>query len=70
MAHAERCPVCGNLSLETCNGEFRFDPPPNIPGGAIIVPDSKWEQCSACEERIIPVALEQALEQERCHRFG
>jgi len=67
---AKKCPICGNLSLKTRNGKFRFEPPPNIQGGVIVVPNSKWEECSTCGERIIPIALEHALEQERYHRLG
>ena len=33
-----KCPLCGNDTLEEKHGEYRFAPPPNIPGGTIVIP--------------------------------
>ncbi len=68
---AEECPICGNISLETQKGEFCFEPPPKvIPGGPIIISDATWEECFECEEKILSLDLERAIEKERYHRLG
>lgn len=64
------CPLCGETALVEKRGEFRFEPPPNIPGGSIVVPDAVWRQCESCGERIIPHELDQALDRERYRRLG
>lgn len=64
------CPMCGKNSLTEKHGEYRFEPPEAIPGGAIVVPDATWYECGACHEQIVPPALEQAIERERCRRLG
>ncbi|MCC6426625.1 MAG: type II toxin-antitoxin system MqsA family antitoxin [Phycisphaerales bacterium] len=64
------CPMCGKNSLTEKHGEYRFEPPDPIPGGAIVVPDATWYECGACHEQIVPPALEQAIERERCRRLG
>ncbi len=64
------CPMCGKNSLTENRGEYRFEPPDPIPGGAIVVPDATWYECGACHEQIVPPALEQAIERERCRRLG
>jgi hypothetical protein len=56
------CPMCGKNSLTETRGEYRFEPPKAIPGGAIVVPDAMWYECGACHEQIVPSALEQAIE--------
>ena len=67
---AARCPICGAESLEPRRGEFRFDPPANIPGGQIVVPDAEWQECASCGEQILGPALEVALEDQRYKRLG
>ncbi len=67
---AKKCPICGKLSLTMHSSEFKFEPPPNIPGGTIVIPHAKWQECSTCGEKIIPVALGDAIERERYHRLG
>lgn len=67
---ATECPVCGKVGLEKRQGEFRFTPPPEIPGGEIVIPDATWEACSACGEQILPPALDKALLVERYRRLG
>jgi putative zinc finger/helix-turn-helix YgiT family protein len=67
---ATKCPICGREALENRRGKYSFDPPPNIPGGAIVIDDAQWEECTACGERIASVELEQSLENERYSRLG
>ncbi len=67
---AQECPICSGACLEERQGEFRFDPPKDIPGGTIIVPNTTWEECSGCHERILPPALQQAIENECRRRLG
>jgi putative zinc finger/helix-turn-helix YgiT family protein len=64
------CPMCGKDTLTEKRGDYRFEPPQAIPGGAIVVPDAIWYECSACHEQIVPPTLEQTLERERYHRLG
>jgi putative zinc finger/helix-turn-helix YgiT family protein len=64
------CPVCGKVALEKRQGEFRFTPPPEIPGGEMVIPDATWEECSACGEQMLPPALGDALLVERYRRLG
>lgn len=66
----KRCPICGGGTLEEKRGEYRFDPPPNIPGGTMTVPDATWFSCSTCGEEILPDALSKAIEAQRYRRLG
>lgn len=52
-----------------CRGEFRFDPPPNIQGGVMIIEDAEWEECDACGERIILPRLSKCLETHKMIRI-
>jgi len=67
---AETCPICGQAAVETRHGEFSMDSPPNIPGGPLAVPDSTWEECSQCGERILPPELGERLDAIRYQRLG
>ncbi|MBE3070173.1 MAG: type II toxin-antitoxin system MqsA family antitoxin, partial [Planctomycetes bacterium] len=67
---ASECPVCGKVTLETRRGEFHFTPPPEIPGGEMVIADATWEECSACGEQVLPPALGDALLAERYRRLG
>jgi HTH-type transcriptional regulator/antitoxin MqsA len=67
---ATKCPICGKEALENRRGKYSFDPPPNVPGGAIVIDDAQWEECTACGERIASIELEEALERERYRRLG
>ena len=67
---AKKCPICGNISLEEHSGEYRFDTPPNIPGGTIVIQSAIWEECDSCGEQILSLELEHAIEKERYHRLG
>jgi YgiT-type zinc finger domain-containing protein len=57
-----QCPLCGNYTIEEKRGEFRFEPPPNIPGGTIIIADATWQECSQCGEIILSHELDQSIE--------
>ncbi len=65
----KECPICGSKSLVEKSGTFRFEPPANIPGGAIIVPNSKWQECQACGESILAQSLLEKLEEQRYARL-
>ncbi|MGD0898450.1 MAG: type II TA system antitoxin MqsA family protein [Thermoguttaceae bacterium] len=65
-----KCPVCGNDALEEKHGEHRFAPPPNIPGGEIVIPDATWQACQQCGEEILPYALNKAIDLEATKRQG
>ncbi len=65
-----KCPLCGNPTLEHQNGEYRFEPPANIPGGAMTIPNATWDACTSCGEEILPDDLTQAMEAEQYRRLG
>ncbi|MDP6636992.1 MAG: type II toxin-antitoxin system MqsA family antitoxin [Phycisphaerae bacterium] len=67
---AKECPICGERTLELRTGEFRFDPPANIPGGTMLIQDTAWEECTACGEQLLPPELDNALEAEQYKRIG
>ncbi|MGI6419885.1 MAG: type II TA system antitoxin MqsA family protein [Thermoguttaceae bacterium] len=67
---AKDCPLCGRRKLVAMQGEFRIDPPPNIPGGAIVVRDASWQHCESCGEDILPHELDAAIDRERYRRLG
>lgn len=64
------CPICGEMSLVAKHGEYRHEPPANIPGGTMVVPAADWEECTACKERILSLALEAELDAQRYRRLG
>lgn len=66
----KRCPMCGQMSLVKMNGEYRFEPPANIPGGPIVVAEALWMHCGSCGEDILSGELEQSIEDERRRRLG
>ena len=65
-----KCPLCGNDTLEEKHGEYRFAPPPNIPGGTIVIPNATWQACQQCAEEILPYALNKAIDLEAAKRQG
>jgi len=65
-----KCPMCGANTLQQKRGEYRFEPPPNIPGGAIVIADATWEECGSCGEAILPYELSKALDIEAIKRQG
>lgn len=66
----ETCFICGNETLEVKSGEFRFEPPENIPGGTILIEDAQWEECISCHERVLPPELLSQLDEVRYQRLG
>lgn len=66
----EDCPLCGEATLVEMQGDFRFELPPNIPGGTIVIPNARWRHCQSCGERVTPHDLDKALDRERCRRLG
>ena len=64
------CPICGAVALSEFQGEFRFEPPDNIPGGVMVVPNASWQECQSCGERILPHELDRALDDESRRRQG
>lgn len=64
------CPLCGESTLVEKQGEFRFEPPASIPGGAIVIADTRWRHCESCGEDIIPHELDKALDRQRYQRLG
>jgi len=56
--------------LSEFHGEFRFEPPDNIPGGVMVVPNASWQECQSCGERILPHELDRALDDESRRRQG
>lgn len=67
---AKDCPLCGRRAIVEMQGEFRMDPPPNIPGGMIVVRDASWQHCESCGEDILPHELDAAIDRERYRRLG
>lgn len=64
------CPFCGTDKLEKKTGGFRFEPPSNLPGGVLVIPDATWWECNSCGEQIIPEELDKALDRVRYQRLG
>lgn len=67
---AKRCPLCDHKTLVEMSGEYRFEPPPNIPRGPIVVSDASWLHCESCGEDILSSDLEAAISRERYRRLG
>ena len=65
-----KCPLCGSVTLEHKSGEYRFEPPQDVPGGTMIIPHVTWDACSNCGEEILPDELTKALEAEQYRRLG
>ena len=63
----KKCPLCGEKTLQEKRGDFRMELPPNVPGGAVVVPDATWLHCEACGEDILSPELEKALNK-KCGR--
>ena len=62
--------MCGDNTLEEKRGEYRFDPPPNIPGGIIVIPNAAWQACDRCREEILSHELDKAIGLEAIKRQG
>ena len=66
----KQCPICGEQTLDEKRGTYRFDPPPKIPGGTMVISETTWEHCSSCGEDILSLELEAALDREQSQRQG
>lgn len=64
------CPLCGSDTLEHKRGDYRFEPPQNIPGGTMILPNATWDACTSCGQDILPDELTKAIEVEHYRRLG
>lgn len=64
------CPLCGEVTLEALRGTYQFDPPPNIPGGAMLIPETTWQHCTTCNEDILSLDLESKIDIQRTRRLG
>ena len=67
---AKHCPLCGSPSLEEHHGDYHFEPPPNVPGGTMILPSATWFACANCGEEILPHSVTCAIEAERRNRLA
>ncbi|MCR4411864.1 MAG: type II toxin-antitoxin system MqsA family antitoxin [Thermoguttaceae bacterium] len=67
---AKNCPLCGQKTFVEMRGQYRVDPPPNIPGGTIVIRDASWQHCESCGEDVLPHELDLAIDRERYHRLG
>jgi putative zinc finger/helix-turn-helix YgiT family protein len=67
---AKKCPMCGEPTLVERSGEYRMEPPPNIPGGVIVIRDASWLHCTSCKEDILSSELDAAINRERYRRMG
>ncbi len=65
-----QCPLCGHQTLEHKHGEYRFEPPQNIPGGTMIIANATWNTCTRCGEEMLPDELTRAIEAEQYRRLG
>ncbi|MCL2700738.1 MAG: type II toxin-antitoxin system MqsA family antitoxin [Phycisphaerae bacterium] len=51
-------------------GDFHFAPPPDIPGGTIVIPDTTWFECENCGEQLLSAELDCRLTEETTRRQG
>jgi hypothetical protein len=66
---AKKCSLCGAPTLVDQQGEFRFEPPSNIPGGSIVIKGASWRHCETCGENIILHELDWAIDMESNRRL-
>jgi putative zinc finger/helix-turn-helix YgiT family protein len=67
---SKHCPNCGSQSRELKQGNYVFTPPPNIPGGPMVVKDATWEECENCGQQLLSPALSHALQELSIQRQG
>lgn len=70
MVEPRQCYTCGKKLVTTKSGTFNFEPPPNIPGGTIVVENATWRECAGCGQQIIGYELNLALDLEASLRKG
>lgn len=63
------CHNCGS-TMEERHGTYRFEPPSNIPGGTMIIPNASWLECENCGEQLLSAALDSKLEELSMVRQG
>ena len=66
----KQCFSCGSERMDERHGTYRFEPPPNIPGGTIVIPGATWMECENCGEQMIPAVLSRKLEELSMLRQG
>lgn len=49
--------------MEERSGDYHFQPPVNVPGGEMIVPDASWFECGGCNKQLLPASLDNKLEE-------
>lgn len=67
---AKPCPQCGAERMEEQRGTYRFEPPPNIPGGTMTIHDAVWRECENCGEQLLSAELSDKLEELSMLRQG
>lgn len=67
---AKPCYNCGAERMEEKRGTYRFDPPPNIPGGTMVIPDATWRECANCGEQLLSAELGRKIEELSMLRQG
>lgn len=65
----QNCFNCGSAMQERA-GTYRFEPPDNIPGGTIAVPNATWLECENCGEQLLPAELDEKLQSLSIQRQG
>ncbi len=65
----KNCVSCGS-TLQERHGTYRFEPPANIPGGTMVIPDATWLECENCGQQMLPAELEERLERLSIQRQG
>lgn len=65
----KKCHNCGS-TMEERHGTYRFEPPPNIPGGTMVIPNATWMECENCGQQMLPAALDKKLEELSMLRQG
>ena len=58
------CYTCGKKKVEELTGTFYWEPPPNIPGGTMVIPNSTWYECHHCGQQYVAHDLGKALDDE------
>lgn len=65
----KKCTNCGSR-LDERHGNYRFDPPANIPGGVMTIADATWLECENCGQQMLPKELDRKLQELSMQRQG
>jgi hypothetical protein len=57
------CYSCGSERVEEKSGTYRFDLPPNIPGGTVVIADAAWRECDNCGWQLLTAELSHKIEE-------